>query len=163
MTPEILAAIAAVALALIGLMGIVFPVLPGSLSIGAGALVWAIWGASSWGWVAFGIAAFLLLIGGVSGWLLTGRSLQERKIPKWPIAVGIAVGVVGMFVLPGFGLPLGFALGLLLAEMVRVKDVRKAAATSWHTIKALGVGILVELSCAMVATIVLAISVATAW
>ena len=69
----------------------------------------------------------------------------------------------GMFVLPGFGLPIGFVLGLLLAEWYRMRDFRKAAATSWETVKALGVGILIELGCAMLAVAVLAVSVATAW
>lgn len=158
-----IAAVAAVVLALVGLVGIVFPVLPGSILVGAGALVWAIWGASSWGWVAFGVAAVLLIIGGLSSWLLTGRSLQQRQVPKWPITIGLLAGVVGMFVLPGFGLAVGFSLGLLLAEWYRVRNFRQAAVTSWETIKALGLGILIELSCAMLATAVLAVSILTAW
>lgn len=162
-TVEIIAAVAAAVLALLGLAGIVFPVLPGSILVGAGALVWAIWGASGWGWIAFGFAAVLLAVGAGFGWLLTGRSLQRRQVPTWPIAVGIVAGVVGLFVLPGFGLPIGFVLGLLLAEWYRMRDLRKAASTSWETIKALGMGIIVELGCAMVATAVVAVSVATAW
>lgn len=162
MTVEVIAAITAVVLALVGLAGIVFPVLPGSILIGAGALAWAIWGTSSWGWVAFGVAAVLLAVGGISSWLLTGKSLQQRQVPKWPITVGLLLGIVGMFLLPGFGLPIGFVLGLLLAEWYRVRDFRKAAATSWETVKALGVGILVELGCAMLAVAVLAVSVVTA-
>lgn len=163
MTVEVIAAIVAAVLALIGLAGIVFPVLPGSITVGAGALVWAIWGGSSWGWVAFAAIAVLLIIGAVSSLLLTGKSLQRNEVPKWPITVGLLLGVVGMFVLPGFGLPIGFALGLLLAEWYRVRDFRKALTTSWATIKALGLGILIELGCAMVAITLLAVSIATAW
>lgn len=163
MTVEVLSALAAAILALAGLVGIVFPVLPGSILVGAGALVWAIWGASGWGWVAFGVAAFLLVVGAASSLLLTGRSLQKRQVPKWPITVGIVLGIVGMFLLPGFGLLIGFVLGLLLAELYRMRDLRQAAVTSWETIKALGLGIVVELGCAMAATSVLAVSVATAW
>jgi len=162
-TPEIIAAVVAGALALVGLAGIVFPVLPGSITVGVGALVWAIWGASGWGWIAFGVIAVLLIIGATSSWLLTGRSLQRHEVPKWPIVFGLALGVVGMFVLPGFGLPIGFAVGLLAAEWFRVRDLRKALTTSWATIKALGLGILIELGCAMVAVGVLAVSIATAW
>jgi len=162
-TVEVVAAVAAVVLALVGLVGIVFPVLPGSILVGAGALAWALWGGSSWGWVAFGVAAFLLVVGATSSLLLTGRSLQKRQIPKWPVTVGIVLGIVGMFLLPGFGLPIGFALGLLLAEWYRMRDFRQAVATSWETIKALGLGILVEFGCAMVATSVLAVSIVTAW
>lgn len=162
-TVDVVAAVAAILLALVGLVGIVFPVLPGSIMVGVGALLWAIWGASGWGWVAFGVAATLLVVGATSSLLLTGRSLKQRQVPKWPITVGILLGIVGMFFLPGVGLPIGFAVGLLLAEWFRMRSFRQAAATSWETIKALGLGILVEFGCAMVATSVLAVSVATAW
>ena len=158
---EFLVAIAAILLALAGLVGIAFPVLPGSLLVGAGALVWAVWGGSSWGWIAFAFAVTLLAIGAGSSWLLTGRSLRQREVPGWPVTVGIVVGIVGVFVLPGFGLPIGFAVGLLLAEWWRLRDLRQAASTSWATIKALGVGILVELGCAMLATSILAVSILT--
>lgn len=47
MTPE-LTAVLAIVLALIGTTGIVVPVLPGSVSIAAALLVWAVWGGSPW-------------------------------------------------------------------------------------------------------------------
>ena len=159
-----LPALAAGLLVLVGLAGIVLPVIPaGSLIVGSGALVWAIWGHSPWGWVAFGVAAVLLLIGSVSSLLLTGRSLRRREIPTWPVAVGVLFGIVGVFVLPGFGLPIGFVVGLLLAEWYRVRNLRTAVSTSWQTLRALGLGILIEFTCAMFATAVVGISIATAW
>ncbi|WP_218975390.1 DUF456 domain-containing protein [Tessaracoccus massiliensis] len=164
MTVEMIAALVAGALALVGLAGIVLPVIPaGSLLVGAGALTWAIWGHSPWGWVAFGVAAVLLIIGALSSLLLTGRSLQRHEIPKWPVAVGVVFGIVGLFVLPGFGLPIGFAVGLLLAEWYRVRNLRTALTTSWRTLKALGLGILIEFTCAMIATAAVGVSIATAW
>ena len=157
-----IAAIAAILLALVGLVGIVIPVLPGSITVAIAALIWAIWGASDWGWLAFGLSAVLIAIGAGSSWFLTGRSLQRNEVPKWPILAGIALGLAGMFVLPGFGLPLGFALGLLLAEWYRLRDLPLALTTSLQTIKALGIGIVIELGCAIAATSILAVSIATA-
>ena len=98
-----------------------------------------------------------------SSWFLTGKSLQRNEVPKWPILVGIAAGIAGMFVLPGFGLPLGFALGLLLAEWYRLRDLPVAFTTSLQTIKALGLGIIIELVCAITALSILAVSITTAW
>ena len=163
MTIEIVAAFAAAVLAIVGLVGIVVPVLPGSIMIAVGALAWAVWGASSWGWVAFAVVAVLVVVGMGSSLLLTGRSLQRREVPKWPITVGIVLGILGMFLLPGFGLPIGFVIGLLLDEWYRMRSFREAAVTSWQTLKTLGLGILVEFGCAMAATSVLAVSIATAW
>ncbi|MEL4356571.1 MULTISPECIES: DUF456 domain-containing protein [unclassified Luteococcus] len=158
MTPALIA-VAVALLALIGLCGIIVPALPGSLTVGLGALVWAIWGNSSWGWIAFGIAAVLLVIGMASSALLTKRDLDRREIPQWPVFVGLACGLVGAFVLPALGLPIGFVVGLLCAELVRVRDVGQALSTSITAIKAIGTGMLVELSCAMTATAVLGASV----
>ena len=61
-TPE-LAAVLALLLAAVGVVGILLPVLPGSLTVGAGLLVWALFGGSSWGWVTFGGGAVILAVG----------------------------------------------------------------------------------------------------
>lgn len=155
----VLLAVIVALLALVGLCGIVVPALPGSPTVGVAALVWAIWGSSSWGWIAFGVAAVLLAIGMSASLLLTKRDLGRKEIPQWPILVGVACGIVGAFVLPALGLPIGFAIGLFCAELVRVKNLGGALATSGTAIKAIGIGMMVELACAMAATSVVATSV----
>lgn len=159
MSPEI-AALLAIAAAVIGVCGIIVPVLPGSITIGAGMLVWGLFSGSPWGWVAFGIGALLLLAGSISSTVLTKRNLDARQIPTWPILVGLVMAIVGNFTLPALGLPIGFAVGLLAAEWVRVKNFRKAVDTSWVAVKSLGMGMLIELVCALTACMVLAISMA---
>lgn len=157
-----IAAIAAAVLTLIGICGIVVPVLPGSLTVAAGLLVWAIWGSSGWGWWAFGIGLVLVAAGMSASLILTKRNLDQRKIPQWPIIVGLACGVIGGFVLPAFGLVLGFVAGLLVSEYVRVKDFGTALSTSWAAVKAVGLGMLIELGCAMLASTLLTASILTA-
>lgn len=161
MSAGLVAVITAV-LALVGLCGIVVPVLPGSICVAAAALVWAIWGTSSWGWVAFGIAAVLVAIGMTASLLLTKRDLGRREIPQWPVMVGLACGIVGAFLLPALGLPIGFVVGLFLAELVRQKDAKLAWQTSVAAVRTIGIGMAVELVCAMVAVAVLSTSVLTA-
>ncbi|MGO4958481.1 DUF456 domain-containing protein [Luteococcus sp. Sow4_B9] len=149
-------------LALVGLCGIVIPVLPGSITIGIAALVWAIGGTSAWGWTAFGVAAALLAIGMTASMLLTKRNLDSREIPTWPVVVGLVCGLVGAFVLPALGLPIGFVIGLFCAELYRMRDASQAVSTSIATVKAIGLGMVIELACAMTATAVLGTSVITA-
>lgn len=158
MSADVIAAIIAGVLAIVGVIGIVVPVLPGSITIFVGMLVWAIWGGSGWSWGALIIGGIPLLIGMISGWILTKRGLDKREIPGWPIWVGVAAGIVGMFVLPVLGLPIGFVIGLIAAELVRLQDWRKALDTSWVAIKSLGIGMLIELTCAFFAIAVLTIS-----
>ena len=160
MTPELTAALAIV-LALVGTTGIVVPVLPGSVTIAAALLVWALWGGSPWGWVAFAVGVVLVVVGAASSWILTGRTLKRREIPQWPVIVGLVAGVVGLFVLPGLGFVIGFVAGVVVSEFIRVRDLRVAVDTSWSMIKAVGVGVLVELACGLLAASVLAASIIT--
>lgn len=158
---QVITAIVALLLAAVGVVGIVLPVLPGSIVILAGLLVWALWGGSSWGWLAFGAGAVFVIVGAVLGWVLTKRNLDGRGIPNWPVVAGVIAGVVGMFLLPAFGLPIGFALGLFLAEYWRLRNAGEALGTSWLAIKTLGIGMILELACASIACLLLTVSIVT--
>ena len=131
-------------LVLIGLAGIVVPILPGSITIIIGLLVWAIFVGGPVGWVVFAVGALLCLAGMLGTYVLTGRVLKREKIPSRSIVIGLVVGVVGMFLVPVVGLPLGFAVGLFGAEYLRVGDVPGALKSSWAAIKAAARGILLE-------------------
>ncbi len=159
MTSDVIAAVIAVALTMVGVLGIVIPVLPGSLTILGALLVWGLWGDSTWGWLAFGLGAAFVAVGMASSWILTGRALKQREIPQWPVIVGLVAGVLGMFVLPGLGFILGFIAGVMISEYLRVRDFGTAVTTSWAMVKAVGVGILVELTCGLIAATVLALGI----
>lgn len=154
MPTEIIAALA-IALTVIGVCGIVVPVLPGSLAVLGGLLVWAIFGGSPLGWWVFALGAVLVAAGASAQYLITGRRLKAREIPNRSVVVGLAAGVVGLFVIPFLGLPIGFVAGLLVMEYLRVRNLRTALGTSWDAVKSVGVGLLVELACALAAAGVL--------
>ena len=73
----------------------------------------------------------------------------------------MAAGVVGLFVIPFFGLFIGFAAGLLLSELARRRDLRAALGSSLDALKAMGLGILVEFAMVCLAASVWTIGVAT--
>ena len=158
MPTELIAAISVV-LVVVGVCGIVVPVLPGSATILAGLLVWAIWGGSSYGWLVLGIGAVFVAVGASAQYLITGRRLKEREIPSRSVVVGLVAGVIGMFVIPFLGLPIGFIAGLLASEYVRVRDLREAASTSWTALKSVGLGMLVELAMALCAAAALLVAI----
>ena len=146
-----LVSVLAVLLLIVGLVGTVYPILPGSILnlVVSVAWAWILGSTASW---TFGLVAAGLSIAGVSASaVLTGRRLRRERIPRGPILVGLAAGVVGFFVVPIVGLFLGFALGLLGAEWARRRDLAAAWSSSWGAMKAMGLGILVELACAMLA------------
>ncbi len=159
--PTELVALLSVVLAVVGVVGIVVPVLPGSIAVASGLLVWALFGGSPHGWVVFVLGGVLVALGATAQYLITGRTLKRREIPSRSVIVGLAAGVLGLFVIPFVGLPLGFVAGLLLMEYVRVRDLRQALSTSWVALKSVGLGMLVELGCALAASTVLLVGVLT--
>lgn len=142
----------------VGLTGIVVPVLPGTITIVIATLIWAIIIGGPTAWVCFAIVAILGTAGMCANYFITGRSLKRHEVPLWPIVIGIIAGIVGLFVIPFLGLPIGFIIGLYLAEVIRLKDWRKGLTSAWVAIKALGIGLGIELLLAMGSTITFAIA-----
>ena len=151
MDPDILVTVIAALAIAVGLTGIVVPVLPGSILIIAALLGWALGMQSTAAWWAFGVGAALALAGLLSSAVLTGRKLKQRKVPNTSILAGVVVGVVGMFVIPVVGLIVGFAVGLLLSEYLRRRSLPEAWSASYAALKAMGLGILLELGFAFAA------------
>lgn len=150
-SPEVIVSIITGLLLIVGVVGIVVPVLPGSITILGGLLLWAIVVGGPTGWVVFAVGGLLVLAGMAATYVLTGRTLKRHRIPNRSVIIGLIAGIVGMFLLPGFGLLIGFVVGLFVAEYLRVRDVQVALRTSWQAIKATGFGMLVELTCATLA------------
>lgn len=156
MTADIIVTVLAALAMLVGIVGIVVPVLPGSVTIAIAALVWAIIVGTGAGWTAFAAMTVLVALGMTAGWVLTGRRLKERGIPNRSLLVGGVLAVAGFFVVPVVGLILGFVVGLWAAEWQRLGDARQAWDSSWAALKAAGIGILIEFSCAAIALAIFA-------
>lgn len=123
--PEILVGLAI----LVGLLGIVVPVLPGAILIGGAILVWAIITGSATGWWVFGIAAALLIAAEVLQYVVAGKHMKKSEVPNSTIVLGGIAGVVGFFVVPVVGLFLFFAAAVFLVELWRLKD----RGTAWRS------------------------------
>lgn len=134
----------------VGLAGIVLPVLPGTLLIAVAVVVWATVVGEGAGWVAAVAACVLLAAGTLVKYLLPGRHLKSQGIPTRTLALGGLLGVVGFFVVPVIGLPLGFVLGVYLSEAHRLGSSAAWPATK-VTIKAVGASILIELAAGLLA------------
>ncbi|HJD79806.1 MAG TPA: DUF456 domain-containing protein [Corynebacterium pollutisoli] len=143
---------AAALLLIVGVMGTIFPILPGSLLTIGTLLVWAWVLGSTASWTAGLIGIALAVVGMSASAILTGRKMRRERIPRGPVIIGVIVGVVGIFIVPVVGLFLGFALGLLLAEYARRKDLSAAWRSSVEAMKSMGFGMLLECACASLAT-----------
>lgn len=137
---------------LVGITGIIVPVLPGALLIFGAILVWALVVSSATGWAVLAVAAVLLGAAQVVKFLVPGRRMRDAGVPNRTIVVGVVVAVVGLFVIPFVGLLLGFPAGIYLAERHRLGGHREAWESTKHALKALGLSILIELVAALAAT-----------
>lgn len=136
---------------LVGLMGIVVPILPGVILIAAAVLVWAIVTATTTSWVIFAIVSGLLLISGVVKYAWPARRMREEGIPSRSILAGGLLGIVGFFMVPVIGLLLGFIAGTYAAEAQRLPEPGAAWKSTMHATKAVGLSILIELLGALLA------------
>jgi uncharacterized protein YqgC (DUF456 family) len=141
---QIVVTIAAGLLLAVAAIGTVYPVLPGSALAIVTLLVWAWAMGSPAAWAAAVIGSLLAGAGWSASVVLTGRKLRQHQIPKRSIAVAMVAAVAGMFLIPVVGLFVGFGAGLLASEYVRRRDFRSALRSSVETLKATGIGVLVE-------------------
>lgn len=136
---------------LVGVCGVIIPVLPGSLLIALSLLVWAFVVQQPLGWVVFGIGALFVATGMISSAVLTGRAMKKRSIPNRSVIIGVLLAIVGFFLVPVVGLLLGFVVGLFASEYIRLKEFKPALASSGAALKATGIGMLTEFACASLA------------
>jgi len=100
----------------VGLVGIVVPVLPGTVLIAVATAAWA-FSTGGAAWAVFAGVAVVLAAGQVAMYLVPGRRLTRAGVRRSTLLLGGVLGVVGFFVVPVVGLPLGFVLGVFLAEL----------------------------------------------
>lgn len=141
----VVTALVALAMA-VGIVGTVVPVLPGLVLVWAAALVYGVAvGFGPVGWAAMVLVTGLAAAGLLAGVVLPGRAAGASGAAPVSMWVGVGAGVVGFFVVPVVGLPLGVVVGLFVAELVRTRDGRSAGRSTWATLKAFGLSALVQL------------------
>ena len=136
----------------VGLVGILVPILPGSVLVIGAILVWAWITGGATAWTVLAVAAAIVIAGTVVKYAVPGRRLQVAGIPASTQWIGVLLGVVGFFLLPVVGLFLGFVLGIYLAELLRVGS-DQAWPSTVHSLKAVGLSIVIELAAAVLATL----------
>ncbi|HET7432431.1 MAG TPA: DUF456 domain-containing protein [Nocardioides sp.] len=139
-------------LVVVGLFGIVVPVLPGTVLVALGIGVWASERGTAESWTTFALAAGCLVAGAVVKYVVPGRRLKAA-VPTRTLVVGGLGAVVGFFVIPVVGALVGFPVGVYVAERVRL-----GGAGAWPStraaLQAMAHSILIELVAALAATAV---------
>jgi uncharacterized protein YqgC (DUF456 family) len=134
----------------VGLFGIVVPVIPGTVLVLGGILIWASEAGTTTSWTVFAVAAAILVAGEIVKYVLPGRRLKAA-VPTSTLIVGGLGAIIGFFVIPVVGVLVGFPVGVYAAERVRL-----GASGAWpstkEALRAVGVSILIELVAGVLAT-----------
>jgi uncharacterized protein YqgC (DUF456 family) len=137
----------------VGVVGVLVPLLPGSLLVAAAILVWALVVNTPLAWVFAAVAGLLLAIGLAVKYAVPGRHLRAKGVPTRTLLLGAVLALVGFFVIPVVGLLVGFILGVYLSELQRVGR-RAAWPATKAAVKAVGLSVLIELTAALAAAAV---------
>lgn len=133
----------------VGIIGIVVPVLPGLLLVWAGTLLWALESQSTTGWVVLGVSSGLYAAGLAAQYLLPGRRMRAAGVETLTIGLALAVAVVGFFVIPVIGAPIGFVTAIYVIERVKYRDHGRARTATVQALKAVALNMGIELTTAL--------------
>jgi uncharacterized protein YqgC (DUF456 family) len=134
------------ALMVVGLVGVLLPVVPGLLLIWAAGLWWTIGDGGGARWSVFGVLTALLAVGTVAKYVLPARSAAARGAPATTLVAGALGAVVGFFVIPVVGVVVGGVAGIYVAELARLRDGGRAWTSTRAALVAIGIGVLIELT-----------------
>ena len=132
-------------LILVGIVGIVIPVIPGLLLAVLGVLLWAYETGGATAWTFFGVCLAIYLVGVVIQFLVPGRRLREQGVSTSTLLLAVVLGIVGMFVIPVVGFVIGFVLGIFLVEQGRSRDRAQAWTRTKHAVRAVLTSMGIEL------------------
>ncbi|WP_127354525.1 DUF456 domain-containing protein [Actinacidiphila soli] len=140
------------AVMLLGLLGVLVPGVPGPLLCWAAVLWWATNQHTTLSWGILAATTGVLLLNLVLKWLLPTRSIRAAGVSWRALFVAWAAAVGGFFVVPVVGALLGFVVGLYVFERVRLGSHGGAWVSTRTAMRAIGLGILIELfACLLVA------------
>lgn len=130
----------------IGLCGVVLPMLPGLILMWAAALVYGF----AVGWSTVGVVVMVLATGVVAAGLAAGIILPQRAAAAGGASAaaqlaGLAGAIVGFFVIPVVGVLVGGLAGVYGVELARHGDRQAAWTATVATARGFGVAILVDL------------------
>jgi uncharacterized protein len=114
---------------LVGLAGIVLPVLPGLVLMIGAVLVWALEESSVVGWAVLAVSVAVAITAILVKYIIPRKNLKEAGIPTSTILVAAFGAFVGFFAIPIVGAPIGFVAGIYVMEWRRVGRARAWPAT----------------------------------
>lgn len=132
----------------IGLIGTIIPILPGTTLLWITGLTWVILDGGGWArWIIFAIMTALFIISHVATIRIPTKRVNKMEPSKGSVIVACLTGIVGFFVIPVVGLPLGFIFGIFIWNLINTREFHRALRITWKTTQSFGVVTLVQMLC----------------
>jgi uncharacterized protein len=134
-----------IAVMAVGLIGLVFYIIPGLTIIWLAILAYGIvHGFTVWSGILFGVITLLMIGGNLVDNLMMGKEARKSGAGWLSIGVALAAGIAGTFLLPPFGGLLFAAVGILVVEWIRKKDFKEGVKSTGGILKGCGLAIIVR-------------------
>jgi uncharacterized protein len=148
---------------LVGLAGCIVPAIPGLPIIWLGALFFA-WqtGFQVIGWPMLTLLFVLMLVGATAGIWMGAMGARKGGASLWSSALGLLLGVVGLFVFSLPGMIVGSLLGVMAGELVRHGDWRRMLSASRGYLVSWALSVVVEGGIGVLMIVLFALRVALA-
>ena len=129
----------------VGLVGTVVPVVPGlGLVLAAGVVYGLVEGFGSVGIAAIVVMTALASAGTAAGFVVPRRAAGAAGAAPASLWLGAVLALIGFFVVPVVGLPLGGAVGIFIGEQVRTGDAPAAWRATTATLAGFGLAALAQ-------------------
>lgn len=133
----------------VGIVGAIVPVLPGIWLTWLAGFAWASFdGGGHTRWTLFAVMTAFFAIAVYASFALPASQVTGRQT-KRTLSVAAVLGVIGFFVIPIIGLPLGFGAGVFGMSVAGGASVSEAAAATIATLRAFGASVVVQVGCGM--------------
>jgi uncharacterized protein YqgC (DUF456 family) len=145
----------AVVFMVIGLVGIVVPILPGTLLIWLSVLAYAIFdGFSAIDWITFSVITLIAIVTGTADLWLSLLGAKTGGAARRAMILGFIGGILGFFLLGAFlpiignlfGGIIGYALGVLIGQYQKYQDWKVALKASIGGVVGWGIATVVQLA-----------------
>lgn len=139
-------------LILVGMVGIVLPLVPGLLLVVCGVLVWTLDTRTPLAWAVLAVTLVLWAAGFALRYAVPERRLREAGVRRSTLVLAVLLGVVGFFVVPVAGGAIGFVLGVYLVELGHSHSSSAAWSATRSALRAVFTAMGIELLAALAIT-----------
>jgi hypothetical protein len=143
---EILAWVIVVLLFVIGMLGAVYPILPGAVAIYAAFFVYGFMVSfKPFGWMFWTIQTLIVAVLFIADYAVNAWGVKRYGGSRASV-IGSTVGVIiGPFVIPAFGLVIGPFAGAVIGELIAGSDLKRSVKVGWGSLVGLYTSVVVKI------------------